>query len=44
MLAYLRPFLPTAALALLIVYFSFHAFTGDRGILASDQRDETLVA
>ena len=43
-LAYFRPFLPTAALALLIVYFGFHAFTGDRGILASDLRDETLVA
>ncbi|WP_309606284.1 septum formation initiator family protein [Phenylobacterium sp.] len=44
MLAFLRPFLPTAALALLIAYSGFHAFTGDRGILASDQRDETLVA
>ena len=44
MLARLRSFLPTAALALLIVYFGFHAFTGDRGILTSNQRDETLVA
>ncbi|HEX5261986.1 MAG TPA: septum formation initiator family protein [Phenylobacterium sp.] len=44
MLAYLRPFLPTAALILLIVYFGFHAFTGDRGILTSSQRDEALVA
>jgi cell division protein FtsB len=43
-LAYVRPFLPTAALILLIVYFGFHAFTGDRGILTSSQRDETLVA
>jgi cell division protein FtsB len=43
-LAYLRPFLPTAALILLIVYFGFHAFTGDRGILTSSQRDEALVA
>jgi cell division protein FtsB len=42
--ARLRPFLPTAALALLIVYFGFHAFTGDRGILTSNQRDETLIA
>lgn len=44
MLARLRPFLPTAALALLIVYFGFHAFTGDRGILTSNQRDEALLA
>ena len=44
MLAGLRSFLPTAALALLIVYFGFHAFTGDRGILTSNQRDATLVA
>ena len=43
-LARLRSFLPTAALALLIVYFGFHAFTGDRGLLTSNQRDETLVA
>src|SRR4051812_44324883 len=40
----LRPFLPTAALALLIVYFVFHAFTGEGGILRSDQRDATLMA
>ena len=44
MLARLRSFLPTAALVLLIVYFGFHAFTGDRGLLTSSQRDETLVA
>ena len=44
MLASLRPYLPTAALAFLIFYFAFHAFTGDRGILTSNQRDETLVA
>jgi len=43
-LARLRSFLPTAALVLLIVYFGFHAFTGDRGLLTSSQRDETLVA
>jgi len=43
-LARLRSFLPTAALILLIVYFGFHAFTGDRGILTSNQRDETLSA
>ena len=44
MLARLRSYLPTAALALLIFYFAFHAFTGDRGILTSNQRDETLTA
>jgi cell division protein FtsB len=43
-LARLRPYLPTAALAFLIFYFGFHAFTGDRGILSSDQRDAALVA
>jgi cell division protein FtsB len=43
-LARLRSYLPTAALALLIFYFGFHAFTGDRGILTSNQRDETLTA
>ena len=42
MLARLRSYLPTAALALLIFYFGFHAFTGDRGLLTSTQRDETL--
>jgi cell division protein FtsB len=42
--ARLRPFLPTAALAFLIFYFAFHAFTGDGGLLQSDQRDATLVA
>jgi cell division protein FtsB len=40
----LRSYLPTAALAFLIFYFGFHAFTGDRGILTSSQRDETLTA
>jgi cell division protein FtsB len=42
--ARLRPFLPTAALFLLIVYFGFHAFTGDRGILTTNERDATLAA
>ena len=44
MLARLRPYLSTAALALLIFYFGFHAFTGEGGILRSDQRDATLLA
>jgi len=43
-LARLRPYLPTAALAFLIFYFAFHAFTGDQGLLSSDQRDATLIA
>ena len=44
MLARLRPYLPTAALAFLIAYFAFHAFTGDQGLLSSGLRSETLVA
>ncbi|WP_304171350.1 septum formation initiator family protein [Phenylobacterium aquaticum] len=44
MLARLRPYLPTSALAFLIFYFAFHALTGDRGLLTSNQRDATLVA
>ena len=38
----LRPFLPSLLLAVLIAYFGFHALTGDRGLLTSGQRDETL--
>jgi len=44
LLARLRPYLPTAALAFLIFYFGFHAFTGDQGLLTSNQRSETLTA
>jgi cell division protein FtsB len=43
-LARLRPYLPTAALALLIFYFGVHAFTGERGLLSSTQRDAALAA
>ncbi|CAN7346764.1 septum formation initiator family protein [Phenylobacterium sp. LjRoot219] len=43
MLARLRPYLPTAALAFLIFYFAFHAFTGDQGLLTSGQRSATLT-
>jgi cell division protein FtsB len=39
-----RPYLPTAALAFLIFYFGFHAFTGEGGLLQSDKRDAALVA
>ena len=44
MLAHLRPYLPTALLVLLIVYFGLNAFIGDRGLLSSNQRDEALTA
>lgn len=44
MLAYVRPFLPTVLLLLLIAYFGLNAFTGDRGLLSSNQRDEALIA
>lgn len=44
MFARLRPYLPTAALAFLIIYFGFHAFTGERGLLSSTQRDAALAA
>ena len=43
MVARLRSFLPTAALAFLIVYFGVHAMTGDRGFLSSGQRDAALA-
>ncbi|HEV2531651.1 FtsB family cell division protein [Phenylobacterium sp.] len=43
MLARLRSYLPTAALALLIVYFAANAFTGEQGLLSSNQRDATLM-
>lgn len=44
MLARLRSYIPTTALALLIVYFVFHALTGDRGILKAEARDSALAA
>jgi cell division protein FtsB len=40
----LRPFLSTAVLLLLISYFVMHAFTGEGGLLRSNQRDATLMA
>jgi cell division protein FtsB len=43
-LAYVRSFLPTVLLLLLIAYFGLNAFTGDRGLLSSNQRDEALIA
>ena len=44
MIVYIRPYLPTVLLVLLIAYFGMNAFIGDRGLLSSDQRDATLVA
>ncbi|WP_425415004.1 FtsB family cell division protein [Phenylobacterium immobile] len=34
----------TFSLVLLIAYFGFHALTGERGILSSNQRNEALAA
>jgi cell division protein FtsB len=39
----LQTYIPTAALAILIFYFAFHALTGDRGLLLSHQREATLA-
>lgn len=44
MLDRLRPYLSTAVLLLLISYFVAHAFTGEGGLLRSNQRDATLLA
>jgi cell division protein FtsB len=40
--ARLATYLPTAVLAVLIVYFASNALTGDRGILSARQRAATL--
>ena len=40
----LRPILPSALIAVLIAYFGFHALTGERGLLTSEQREQTLAA
>ena len=39
----LRSYLSTAALGLLIGYFAYHAFTGEQGLLTSEQRDQPLA-
>ena len=44
MFARLRPYLPMAILAFFIVYFSIQALTGDRGLLSSSLREQTLAA
>lgn len=43
MFSRLRPYVPIAILAALIFYFGFQALTGDRGLLAWADRDETLA-
>jgi cell division protein FtsB len=42
-IASIRPYFTTAALALLIFYFGFHAFTGERGLLSSPLRAAELA-
>ena len=44
MFAALRPYAPTVILGLLIFYFGFQALTGDRGLLSTQRREETLAA
>ena len=43
MLSRLQTYIPTIALAVLILYFGIHALTGDRGLLRSHERATTLV-
>ena len=40
----LRPYWPTAVLALLVIYFTVQGFTGEGGLLRRDQRSAALVA
>ena len=42
--ARLRPFTPTAFLALLLIYFTVQGFTGEGGLLRRDQRSAALIA
>ena len=43
MFARVRPYLPTAVFALLILYFGFQALTGDRGLLEKGERRAALA-
>ena len=43
MFARVRPYLPTAIFAFLIVYFVFQALTGDRGLLGRHARETSLA-
>ena len=38
-----RPFLPSAVLVLLILYFGVQALTGERGLLGGAERDRLLA-
>jgi len=40
----IRTYFPTAVLAFLIFYFGLHALTGERGVLASSERQTTLAS
>ena len=44
MLNRVRPYVPIAVLACLIFYFGFQALTGDRGLLAWENRNAVLAA
>ena len=39
----LKTYMPTAVLAFLIFFFTFHALTGERGLLLAHQRREALA-
>ena len=43
MLFQIKTYLPTAVLAFLIFFFTFHALTGERGLLLTHQRHEALA-
>lgn len=44
MLERVRPYAPTGVFAFLIVYFAFHALTGERGLLGERSRETTLAS
>ena len=43
MFARIRPYLPTAALFGLVVYFVFHGLTGELGFMLSEQRQAERI-
>ena len=44
MFSRVRSYIPLATLAFLLFYFGLHALTGERGVLAQSQREETLAS
>jgi len=44
MFARTSSYAPTVILGFLIFYFGFHALTGERGLLATQRRQDTLAA